>query len=43
MHGTFYVTQAVGKRWIAAKQKGSVVSIIVTWVATAARTSCRRR
>ena len=27
MHGTFYVTQAVGKRWIAAKQKGSVVSI----------------
>ncbi len=32
MHGTFYVTHAVGKRWIAAKQKGSVVSIIVTWV-----------
>src|ERR1700721_2963606 len=32
MHGTFYVTQAVGKRWIAAKQKGSVVSIVVTWV-----------
>src|ERR1700723_4522215 len=32
MHGTFYVTQAVGKRWIAAKQKGSVVSIAVTWV-----------
>ena len=32
MHGTFYVTHAVGKRWIAAKQKGSVVSIAVTWV-----------
>src|ERR1700723_4101037 len=32
MHGTFYGTQAVGKRWIAAKQKGSVVSIAVTWV-----------
>jgi NAD(P)-dependent dehydrogenase (short-subunit alcohol dehydrogenase family) len=32
MHGTFYVTHAVGKRWIATKQKGSVVSIIVTWV-----------
>ena len=27
-----YVTQAVGKRWIAARQKGSVVSIAVTWV-----------
>jgi NAD(P)-dependent dehydrogenase (short-subunit alcohol dehydrogenase family) len=37
MHGTFYVTQAVGKRWIAAGwQPGdpmrSVMSIIVTWV-----------
>jgi NAD(P)-dependent dehydrogenase (short-subunit alcohol dehydrogenase family) len=32
MHGTFYVTQAVGKRWIAAGQKGAVVSIAVTWV-----------
>jgi len=32
MHGTFYVTHAVGKRWIAAKQKGSVVSIVVTWI-----------
>ena len=30
--GTFFTTQAVGKRWIAAKQKGSIVSIIVTWV-----------
>jgi len=32
MHGTFYVTQAVGKRWIAAGLPGNVVSIIVTWV-----------
>lgn len=37
MHGTFYVTQAVGKRWVASGwQPGtpmrSVISIIVTWV-----------
>ena len=32
MHGTFYVTHAVGKRWIAGKHQGSVVSIVVTWV-----------
>ncbi|MBX3518743.1 MAG: SDR family oxidoreductase [Xanthobacteraceae bacterium] len=32
MRGTFYVTQAVGKRWIAGKHKGNVVSISVTWV-----------
>jgi NAD(P)-dependent dehydrogenase (short-subunit alcohol dehydrogenase family) len=32
MHGSFYVTHAVGKRWIAGKHKGSVVSIVVTWV-----------
>src|SRR6202522_4407113 len=32
MHGTFYVTHAVGRRRIAANQKGSVVSIAVTWV-----------
>ena len=31
MHGTFYVTQSVGKRWIAGKHPGSVVSIAVTW------------
>lgn len=34
MHGTFYVTQAVGRRWIAAGSKGSVLSIITTWVWT---------
>jgi NAD(P)-dependent dehydrogenase (short-subunit alcohol dehydrogenase family) len=32
MHGTFYVTHAVGKRWIAGGAPGSVVSIVVTWV-----------
>lgn len=34
LHGSFYVTQAVGKRWIAAKRGGSVVSIVTTWVWT---------
>ncbi len=32
MHGTFYVTHAVGRRWIANKLRGNVVSITVTWV-----------
>ena len=32
MHGTFYVTHAVGKRWIAGQHRGSVVSIVVTWI-----------
>jgi NAD(P)-dependent dehydrogenase (short-subunit alcohol dehydrogenase family) len=32
MHGTFYVTHAVGRRWIAGGHRGSVVSIVVTWV-----------
>ena len=32
MHGTFYVTQAVGKRWIEGHHRGNVVSIVVTWV-----------
>lgn len=41
MHGTFYVTHAVGRRWVEMASKGlwkpehgyrSVVSIIVTWV-----------
>ena len=40
-HGSFYVTQAVGKRWVEAAKSGvwqpgqplrNVVSIIVTWV-----------
>ncbi|MCB1413767.1 MAG: SDR family oxidoreductase [Xanthobacteraceae bacterium] len=32
MRGTFYVTQSVGKRWIAGKHRGNVVSITTTWV-----------
>ena len=32
LHGTFYVTHAVGRRWIAGKHRGNVVSIVVTWV-----------
>jgi NAD(P)-dependent dehydrogenase (short-subunit alcohol dehydrogenase family) len=34
LHGTFYVTQACGKRWIAERRPASVVSIVVTWVWT---------
>ena len=34
LHGTFFVTQSVGKRWIAGGQPGSVVSILVTWIWT---------
>jgi NAD(P)-dependent dehydrogenase (short-subunit alcohol dehydrogenase family) len=30
-HGTFYVTHAVGKRWIAGGHPGSVVSITTTY------------
>jgi NAD(P)-dependent dehydrogenase (short-subunit alcohol dehydrogenase family) len=33
-HGTFYVTHAVGKRWIAGGHAGTVLSILVTWVHT---------
>ncbi|MCH8506285.1 MAG: SDR family oxidoreductase [Ectothiorhodospiraceae bacterium] len=32
MPGTFYVPQAVGKRWIQGGHPGSVISIVVTWV-----------
>jgi NAD(P)-dependent dehydrogenase (short-subunit alcohol dehydrogenase family) len=32
MRGTFYVTQAVGRRWINAGLRGNVLSIVVTWV-----------
>lgn len=35
-HGTFQVTQALGKRWIREGKGGAVVSIIVTWVRTGA-------
>jgi NAD(P)-dependent dehydrogenase (short-subunit alcohol dehydrogenase family) len=33
-HGTFYVTHAVGRRWIAGGHRGTVISILVTWVWT---------
>ena len=33
-HGTFYITHSVGKRWIEANHKGSIVSILTTWVWT---------
>jgi NAD(P)-dependent dehydrogenase (short-subunit alcohol dehydrogenase family) len=33
-HGSFYVTHAVGKRWIEGGHKGSVISNLVTWVWT---------
>ena len=32
--GTFYVTNAVGKRWIAGGNPGSVISIVTTWADT---------
>jgi len=32
MDGSFHVTLAAGKRWIAGGLKGSVVSNLVTWV-----------
>ncbi|GAA4406029.1 oxidoreductase [Advenella faeciporci] len=34
LNGTFYTTQSVGKRWIESKRRGSVLSIVVTWVWT---------
>ena len=32
MHGTFYVTHAVGRRWIAGQHRGSILSILTTWI-----------
>lgn len=34
LHGTFYTTNACGKRWIAEKRSASVISILTTWVRT---------
>jgi NAD(P)-dependent dehydrogenase (short-subunit alcohol dehydrogenase family) len=34
LHGTFYVTNACGKRWIESRRKASVISILTTWVWT---------
>ncbi|UUX95206.1 SDR family oxidoreductase [Aquabacterium sp. J223] len=36
LHGTYYTTHHVGRRWIAEGRKGSVISIVVTWVRTGA-------
>ena len=33
-HGTFYITHSVGKRWIEQKLKGSIISILTTWIWT---------
>ena len=33
-HGTFYITHSVGKRWIETSTKGSIISILATWVWT---------
>ena len=33
-HGTFYMTHSVGKRWIESKHKGSIISILTTWIWT---------
>lgn len=32
MHGAFYVTHAVGRRWIAGGHQGSILSILTTWI-----------
>jgi NAD(P)-dependent dehydrogenase (short-subunit alcohol dehydrogenase family) len=34
LHGTFNTTNAIGKRWIKGGHKGSVISILTTWVWT---------
>ena len=34
LHGTFYMTNTCGKRWIAEGRKASVLSILTTWVWT---------
>jgi NAD(P)-dependent dehydrogenase (short-subunit alcohol dehydrogenase family) len=36
IHGSFAVTQALGRRWIAGGAGGRVVSILVTWIWTGA-------
>jgi len=36
LHGTYYVTHHVGRRWIEGGHTGSVISIVVTWVRTGA-------
>ena len=31
-NGTFYMTNAIGKRWLKESLKGSIISILTTWV-----------
>jgi len=31
-NGTFYMTNAIGKRWLAENLKGSIISILTTWI-----------
>lgn len=31
-HGSFYMTHACGRRWIEGGDKGSVISILTTWI-----------
>ncbi len=31
-HGTFYMTHAIGRRWIERGHRGSVISILTTWI-----------
>ncbi len=33
-HGTFYITHSVGRRWIENSHKGSIISILATWIWT---------
>lgn len=33
-HGTFYMTHSVGRRWIELGHRGSILSILTTWVWT---------
>ena len=33
-HGTFYVTHAVGKKWLELERPGNIISILATWVWT---------
>jgi NAD(P)-dependent dehydrogenase (short-subunit alcohol dehydrogenase family) len=33
-HGTFYVTHAVGKKWLEHNIRGSIISILATWIWT---------
>ena len=34
LHGTFHCTLALGRRWIAARQPGTVLNIVATYAAT---------